>query len=393
MTLKKLFLSHQHGDAPAVRELATDLRLRGIAPWVDKDGGFSVGDESVAEARRVIREDCFGLLLYATEAAFTSRFIRDTELDEAAAVKRGDPAYILFAVPCDMAFRALQERCVTEFGVDLAAFHGVPIHAATAPADRAAVASDVVAKVLRRGQSVTPDTGTLSLQFSTREMLPDMPGDVLRIDAVPLLAATPGDAGAWNRLLDALRDVKARIAAIDGRPRLSVHGSKHLTAAFLFGRVFAPFELEIRQTPTAVWHTDTPVTATAPLAACCVPGAADTGTLFVEIASRDKDVAMGVNALIAGGLPPPSVRLQLRPPSAPLVVDNELCRAMVAQVYAEIGRAMQRRRISAILLFAAAPQALMMMLGREFRGMPPVQLYEWDGGQYLPSCRIPAGVL
>lgn len=393
MTLKKLFLSHQHDDAPAVRELAIDLRLRGIAPWVDKDGGFSVGDESVAEARRVIREDCFGLLLYATESAFTSRFIREVEVDEAVAVKRRDPAYILFAVPCDMGFRALQERSVTEFAVDLSGFHGVPIHTGTALADRAAVASAVLEKVLHRGQSVMPDTGTLSLQFSTREVLPDMPGDVLRIDAVPLLAATPGDADAWDRMLVALRDVKARIAAMYGRPRLRVHGSKHLTAAFLFGRVFAPFELEIRQMPTTVWHTDAPVPATAPLAVRCVPGAADTGALFVEIASRDKDIAMGVDALLARGLPPPSARLQLRPPGAPLAVDNSLCRAMVAQVYAEIGRAMQRRQIKAIHLFAAAPQAMMMMLGREFRGMPPVQLYEWDGDQYLPSCRIPAGVL
>ncbi len=393
MTLKKVFLSHQHDGVPTVRELATDLRLRGIAPWVDKDGGFSIGDESVAEARRVIREDCFALLLYATEAAFTSRFIRDIELDEAAAVKRDDPAFILFAVPCDMGFRALQERSMTEFGIDLSAFHGVPIHAATAPADRAAVASDVMAKVLRRSHAVAPDTGMLSLQFSTREVLPDMPGDVLRIDAVSLLAATPGNADAWDRLLDALRCVKVRVAAVYGRPRLHVHGSKHLTAAFLFGRVFAPFEMEIRQTPTAVWHTDTPTTATAPLAVCCVLGTDDTGALFVEIASRDKDIAMGVDTLIAEGLPPPSVRLQLRPSAVPLAVDNELCRAMVAQVYAEIGKAIQRRRISAIHLFAAIPQAMMMMLGREFRGMPPVQMYEWDGNQYFPSCRIPAGIL
>lgn len=393
MTLKKLFLSHQHDDAPAVRELATDLRLRGIAPWVDKDGGFSIGDESIAEARRVIREDCFGLLLYATEAAFMSRFIRDVELDEAVAVKRRDPAYILFAVPCDMGFRAVQERSVTEFAVDLSAFHGVLIHTGAVSADRATVASAVLEKVLRRDQLVAPDIGTLSLQFSTREMLPDMPGDVLRIDAVPLLAAAPGDADAWGRMLVALRDVKARIAANYGRPRLRVHGSKHLTAAFLFGRVFAPFELEIRQTPTAVWHTDVLAKATAPLTVRCVTGAADTGTLFVEIVSRDKDIATGVDALIAGGLPSPSVRLQLRPPGAPLTVDNDLCRAMVAQIYAEIGQAMQRRRISAIHLFAAAPQALMMMLGREFRGMPPVHLYEWDGGQYLSSCSVPAGVL
>jgi len=63
------------------------------------------------------------------------------------------------------------------------------------------------------------------------------------------------------------------------------------------------------------------------------------------------------------------------------------------RLYTEIGRAMQHRAISAIHLFVAAPQAFMMMLGRAFRGMPPVQLYEWDGGRYLPSLWVPAGAL
>jgi hypothetical protein len=61
--MKKLFLAHYSGDAHELWEQATELRLRGIIPWVDKAGGFAVADESEAAARRVIREDCFGLLL------------------------------------------------------------------------------------------------------------------------------------------------------------------------------------------------------------------------------------------------------------------------------------------------------------------------------------------
>ena len=172
MTLKRLFLSHQHDDATSLRELTIELRLRGVAPWVDKDGGFSIGDDSVDEARRAIRNDCFGLLLYATERAFASQFIREVELDEAAAAKRDDPDYILFAVPCDVSFGVLRERSVEQFGLDLSAFHGVPIRTATAPVDRVAVASAVLEKVLRRAKSAMPDTEALSLQFSTRETFP-----------------------------------------------------------------------------------------------------------------------------------------------------------------------------------------------------------------------------
>ena len=43
------------------------------------------------------------------------------------------------------------------------------------------------------------------------------------------------------RLAAGLMDVKAAISARQGQPRLRVHGSKHLSTAFLFGRVFAPY--------------------------------------------------------------------------------------------------------------------------------------------------------
>jgi hypothetical protein len=41
--LEELFLYHSSGDAPEIQVLAEELRLRGVAPWVDKEGGFQVG--------------------------------------------------------------------------------------------------------------------------------------------------------------------------------------------------------------------------------------------------------------------------------------------------------------------------------------------------------------
>ncbi len=63
--MEEIFLCHASEDASEIRMLAEELKVRGVAPWVDKDGGFRVGDESAGEAERVIGEDCFGLLFYA----------------------------------------------------------------------------------------------------------------------------------------------------------------------------------------------------------------------------------------------------------------------------------------------------------------------------------------
>ena len=74
-------------------------------------------------------------------------------------------------------------------------------------------------------------------------------------------------------------------------------------------------------------------------------------------------------------------------------VDNELCRAMAGQAYAEIEAAMRERRFSSVHLSAPAPQAFMVMLGREFKGMPPVHLHEWTAARYVESCVVPGAVL
>ena len=36
-------------------------------------------------------------------------------------------------------------------------------------------------------------------------------------------------------------------------------------------------------------------------------------------------------------------------------------------------------------LFAAIPQALAVMIGHNLNAMPPVHLYEYYGGEYVPS--------
>ena len=396
MAIEKLFLSHYSERAPEVAELATELRLRGVVPWVDKDGGFSVGDESEAEARRALREDCFGLLLYATPEVFRRPFIRDIELDEARLARRMDPRYILFAVPRGISFADLKRRSKREFRIDLSAFHTVPLCDDDLVESRRRVAREALRKVLQRAANTS--SHLVSLQVSTREAFPDEPDDLLRVDAAPLFRHDIAIPSAWDRLLVGLRDLKAGLSSSLGRPRLRVHGSKHLTAAFMIGRVFAPFEMEIRQTAAAYWRTDTPAPERMPLTSLLRPECSGGGRLFVEVASGAKAITAGVDEFVASSGIHPTARLLLRPPSGPLNVDNAGCVAMAKQTYQAIDHAMSDlaasgNPIEEIHLFVAAPQAFMMMLGRAFKGMPATYLYEWSGTRYAFTCLIPAGVL
>jgi hypothetical protein len=395
--LKSLFLSHQHGAAAEIAELATELQIRGVVPWVDKRrGGFRVARESVTEARRVIREDCFGLLLYATDEAFESDFIRDVEIDEAKRTREEAPSYLLFPFARDMGFGRLKTQSLATFEIDLAAYHGVAVGAKDASpgivrTKQIEAAQLVLDEVLAR--SVVPGQPTVSLQISTRDLFPDSDDDALRVDATSLFRDRVDDPDVWSRLLCGLLDIKDRLARTGARPRLYIHGSKHLTAAFMIGRVFSPFQLDIRQTDDDIWSSDTPFPSWANPLEVTMENGHNSGPLFVGIASRNKDVASGIDAFVAQRNLQLPTRLILAPPNGPLNVDNELCRAMVHQAYAEIERAMRGSQYSAIHLFVAAPQSFMMLLGREFKGMPPVHLHEWTGVGYLETCLVPGNVL
>jgi len=395
MPISKLFLSHYSRYAAEVGEFATELRLRGIVPWVDKDGGFTVGDHSEVEARRAIREDCFGLALYASSEVFERPFIRDVEIDEVKRALRQSDDFIVFALTRSLSFDELARRSVESFGLDLSPYHTYRVSDGDLESF-GRIAAEIVTRVLRSTAPASPTT--LRLQFSTREVMPDDPLDVLCINAVSLLGDAPSDDGAWLRTLAGLQDVKAAIAGILGRPRLAVGGSKHLTAAFMFGRVFAPFELDIRQTPTDWWSTDCRA-APPPLATTLSTREAGAPALVVEVVGRYKDVGAGVDEYFrTAGTQAPIARLHLEATNPPLNIDNAMCRGIATQTYDEIEKALlalSRRGTPAheIHLFVSAPQSFMMMLGREFKGMPAAVLYEWTGEQYVRTCRLPGGVL
>lgn len=377
-----------------MKELANELRLRGVVPWIDRDGGFDLGDETQEKARQAIRDDSFGLLLYATQHVFDRPFIRWVEIDEAKRMKESNPGFILVAIPRGIDFPQLQELSKDKLGIDLSGFYTIPV---LEDADLAAVLRHVAMRTLRlvlqRAKGTVSEAKVLGVQVSTREVLPDDDADILRIDAVRILRSDTEEPMSWVRFLDALRDVKREIANQYGRPILRLHGSKHLTAAFIVGRVFAPFQLRIRQ-GRDYWDTaETTRPASESLDVQVQEGDPLSEVVSLEISATTKSVTPAVDRRILSGELQPRARIQLAPANESMVLDAETAVQIARQVRLQVERAVATWAISEIHLFAAVPQALMVMLGREFRALPTVQVYEYDGRQYRPSGRVPAGVL
>jgi hypothetical protein len=390
MSPKKLFLAHHSVLSSEIVDLAQVLRLHGLAPWVDKQGGFQVADHSPTEARRAIRKDCFGWLLYASPGAFESQFIRDVEFDEAKRIRGDDPHFLLFAVPRGITFAELRSLSLSRFGFDLSAYHSVPPIEDSDVRESAfrRIAKEVLRAYLQR---ISRET-TVALQFSTRELLPDESDELFTVNAVDV-ASDVGNAQFWDRILDGLRALKAEIANSLGRPEITVNGSKHLTSAFLFGRVFARFDMRIRYSKDDYWASAGEI-PTIDLFDITVANGPSNGQLFVELATLYKNVSRDVDSFMASGSQDaPAARLRLIRRDQSMRLDGPLCRAAANQIYEAIERVAAQSRVTDVHIFAAAPQPLLMMIGAKFSGLPTAHLYEWTGSSYNASATIPPGVL
>ena len=95
----RLFICYFNKDFQEVLLLTDLLKLRGIPVWIDKKGGFSLGNPSPKIARKCLNEDCFGILFYATSDAFSRPFIQKVEIDEALKVKKNNPDFLIIPIP------------------------------------------------------------------------------------------------------------------------------------------------------------------------------------------------------------------------------------------------------------------------------------------------------
>ncbi|MCC7230886.1 MAG: SAVED domain-containing protein [Fimbriimonadaceae bacterium] len=388
--MKQLFLSHYSKHGHEVAELARELRFRGVRPWVDKQGGFLVADDSAVEAERAIREDCLGLLLYATDDVFSRDFIRDHEIPPALQMREADPRFLLLAVPRNLSFQELSDQSSKVYGSDLSRYHTRPANGCWEDAriGLTEVAGDVLAKVMQLAE--LNSEGKLGIQFSTREVAPPEEGEGLTIDGTEAYLKFPGsDADSFNAFVHGMRDVKRAVAKRFGRPELLVHGFKHLSAAFLFGRVFQPFSITVRQTPSEYWRVNFGAASQSTLVST-VEMADQAAELVVQVSSGFKNLTPAVDEALSGKC---FHRLILSPATTPLVVDENLCATMVRDAYMAIEKLTSFQSVERIHIFAAAPQAFMMGLGQRFAGMPETAIYDFDGSAYSAPKNIPGGVL
>jgi len=398
--MKKLFLCHYSGDIEEIRLLAKELMLRGIVPWVDKNGGYFIGDSSPEVARLAIREECFGLLFYATPKAFDRPFITQVELPEAIHMREKSPEFILVAVPRGMDFSELSAKSVKTLGIDLGTYHTQQIKSVDGAGEFSLINQfhSLAILILHQqldAQSRKRPEGILSLQFSTRELLPSNKDDILCINAI-----APGGEDAisgpypdWNRISTGLQDVKSCIAEYFGRPRLRVHGSKHLTAAFLFGRVFSRpsgFRIDIRQGKD-YWSSDYTDNGSEPLIVREADGSITSTSLFVEITTTGRSVHNAIKEQIRQTGELPYRFLSFSPANGEtsgIAVDNQMCVSIARQIRDNIARMIEQFPIKEIHIFSSIPQALAVMIGHNLNAFPSIQLYEYDGMNYHPSYRF-----
>lgn len=363
--------------------LAEQLRVRGVVPWVDKQGGFLIGDRNETEAHRAIQDDCLGCLLYATPAVFERPFITDIEMPAAVEQYSRDASYLIFAVPRGLGFGDLAIKSKKAFGLNLADHHCIPVSDDAIADGLAKVARETLAKLIC-GHGVEPKQ-LVRIQYSTREVFPPGEDEMLLIDGRGVYGGT--NPVTWEDLLLGLRDVKKAIANAFGRPTIIVEGSKHLTSAFLFGRAFQPFELQIRQTGADYWPTSGPLRE---LEFDVTSDLHPNEELVVTIASGDK--SLHTMAMEAVGRESASY-LRLSPPNGRFSLAADSSRWLAKATYEHLDIAVAQSHPKRIHLFMAIPQATAMQLGQKFAGMPDTLVYDWNGSDYEAGRLIPGGVL
>jgi hypothetical protein len=145
-------------------------------------------------------------------------------------------------------------------------------------------------------------------------------------------------------------------------------------------------ELEIR-TKHDYWSTDDALTGQVPLAVASQGGSASSTALQVELSTLGYPMHDAVRRYLqrTGASPLASRHSSVDPASYGGVMDNAVAPPIAHRVRRELARLVAEQPFIEIHLFAAMPQALVMMIGQRLHALPPVRLYEYDGREYHPS--------
>ncbi len=395
--MNKLFLAHHSDYADEVAFLADELRLRGVSPWLDEQGGLEVGDQNEEEIRRAICDQCWGFLLYCTPSIFDRKFITEVEVPAALGAREGNPAYRLITVPRGITVNDLSTRSFDSWGRNLTQWQ-VTRHLEQLPTEATdsmalahglqCIAQECLSSRLRSLRSKLDDSATLELEMYTRPAV--MTAADLVVDATQILGG-PGapPVGSWERFASALADIKACSVRVDSLSTIRLTGSWHITAGLAFGFAFRTSALPpvtVNQ-HGASWRSDGPLGQVPQV----VTESEDySSTDLVVALSVSRDVTKGMRRYLADNHIHPRAMIRISPEAGPCqssVQNAAQARAIAASTTDAVKQAVDRYGAGTIHLFTAAPQALAVLVGRHLSALPPIQLYEWrpEANNYCKS--------
>jgi len=377
------FLSHEHGDRPALVRLETDMRRRGLSSWRDrKDQRRGVAtDPAVLKA---IKFDTDGFVIYGTKRILGSAYVWEHEWEPAYVRNRAEAAadhplpYPLIPIFAGAGVGDVKKAAIAFRQPVPTDFNGERLM--PGPGGRRAMANHLLRTALtRRAAAMSP--GPLRLHLTTFAAADDLDADIL-VDWSPEFAA--GVTTPWADLLRARDDLAAELART-GRG-LEITVQSRLGPAFAFGHVFPhvskiPFmagdgwQLGHEEDPTLTAVTDIPV----------APG--DPRVAIVEV-SLARNVSVAVDRAVSALGLAPSRRLWIGYGPHAKHVDA----AVAAAATAAFGRRLKSMRddgVSEAHVFLAGPAPLALLLGASVNAGPAMTLYHTADGEYARSVRLP----
>jgi hypothetical protein len=360
---------------------------------VDHERLFRLSRFTDDQARQILADpkQCCGLILYATEAAFKSDFIRTVEIPAALRRLNFDHSFRIATIPRGIDHKRLSERSLELWGEDLARPFTLP-SLPSGPLSPAAVKHTTLEILDNYAPSIVVNSPIL-LNLSTRDYIEPGPDVAFDVDARWLLREDISDGSAWANLRQALEDLKTVMRRYRARPTILLTGSKHLTAGLMVGRVFgSPIVEELRVLQShATWSTRQTAFPERLLTVNVEDANAASTEIAVAVSATDHDprVAMrrylqdqGIECHRLGFICPVDgpVRGAVGDARSAFTMATEVRSALVGMASASL--------TTKIHLFLAMPQGLAVFIGHLANGLPPLQLHEFVAGSYVASALV-----
>jgi hypothetical protein len=378
------FLSHEHGDRPALIRLETEMRRRGLSSWRDRKDQYRgvATDPAVVKA---IQSETDGFILYGSKRILSSAYVWEHEwppafLRNLAETDAGHSfPYPLITVFVDTIPAEIKRAAVDHKQPVPTTFNGERLQAG--PAGRRAMANHLLRTGLTR-RAAEAQAGPLRLHLATFAVPDDLDADVL-VDWSPEFA--PGATTQWADLLLARDNLAAELART-GRG-LEITVQSRLGPAFAFGHAF-PLVSRIPITAGDGWqlgYAEDPALVTVSEVADAT-GDRRVGVIEVSLARK---VTVAVDRAIAAFGLAPSRRLSIDyGPDA-----DHVDAAVASAATATFGRRLKQMRDEGVAeghVFLAGAAPLALLLGASINAGPAITLYHAADGEYIPSVRLPA---